>query len=539
MNSDYNPPKIGLSATRTGEGNMNRLRPLQLPFIVITVFFVCAILTSSCTFKKPVSPSWDVQFALPLVSHRYTMRELAEDDKNIKIENDNVVLTVKEDIEPFHVGKNLRTAGAVVNKTVTFGNITDAVPLPDTVVVTKASIDSGRISVEMRNANAHGAHATFIMRELTRNGQPFTMEFDIAANQVKTFTQFLDGYEFNTIPSQGRNYIYYEASLTGGFVPETIDIRITVSEIVYTSMTGRIKEVVIGFSDVNADIDMPEEIEGIQIGSATAELTLLNSVAFPAQVDMTVKGTNKKNETAFVTIPATTIAKGSAGHPSTTMVTLANMQNIINLFPNKIEFSGKAKVGDNTTQATVTEKDSIRGSILFKAPLVFSLPARKNDVEPDTIEMKDEEARRRMREDAQNAKLTISLENSLPVGFTVYLLFSKRQQDGGKNLYNILALPSVPEGAMVDTLNLPIGTLGGGSPRTVSQPGITSFSITLTKKDFQIFDSPQVYQGMRIEFPGTQGSMVKVRPDDYITMHAAVEFSGRADFEDKKEGGGL
>jgi hypothetical protein len=184
----------------------------------------------------------------------------------------------------------------------------------------------------------------------------------------------------------------------------------------------------------------------------------------------------------------------------------------------------------------VTENDWIRGSILFKAPLVFTLPARKNDAETDTIKMDDEEARRRMREDAQNAKLTISLENNLPLGFTVTLIFSKRPQDGGKNLYNLLSLPAVPEGVLLDTLILPLGTLGGGSPRTVVQPGKTSFSITLTKKDFQVFDSPEVYHGMRVEFPGTQGSMVKVRPDDYITMHAALEFLGRADFEDKKGG---
>jgi hypothetical protein len=517
---------------------MNQFKRFLFPSFFVLVLFCCALLTSRCTFKKPVSPSWDVQFALPLVNHKYTMRELAEDDKNFKIENDNVVLTVQEDIKPFHVGKNLRTAGAVVNKTVTFGNITDAVPLPDTVVVTSASIDSGRISVEVRNTNNHGAHARFVMSELTRDGNTFTMEFDVAANQVKTFTQFLDGYRFNTIPAQGRNYIYYTASLTGGPLSETVDISLVVSEIVYSSMTGRIKEIVIGFSDVNADVDMPEQIEGFQVGSASAELTLLNGVAFPAQVDMTIKATNKKNETATVTVPMTSIAKASGGHPSTTTIAIQNMQNIINIFPNKIELSGKAKVGDNVTQATVTEKDSIKGSILFKAPLVFTLPARKNDVDTDTLEIKDENTRERIRTDATSAKLTVLIENSLPLGFKVYILFSKRPQDGGKNLYNILALPAVPEGALVETLILPLGTLGVVSPRTVTGPGKASFSISLAQKDFQVFDSPQVYQGMRIEFDGTQGSMVKVRPDDYINTKAALEFSGRADFKDKKKGGG-
>jgi hypothetical protein len=476
--------------------------------------------------------------ALPLMGRRYTMRELAEDNGDILIENDNVVLTFDQAIEPFQIGRNLRTKGTVVNKTVVFASITDEAALPDTVVVTSAVIDSGRVVVQVSNANNHGAHARFVLGELTRNGQPFTMEFDIAAYQVKTITQFLDGYRFDTIPKNGRNYIKYTATLTGGQAWETLDIRLTVSEIVYSSLSGRIKEIQVAFSDVNADVDMPEQIEGFQIGSATAELTLLSSVPFPATVGMTVKATNKKNESAYATIPATSMAKASGGQLSTTKVTLQNMQNLINIFPNKIELSGSAKLGDNTTQATVSQIDSIKGSILFKAPLVFSLPARRNDSDVDTIKIEDEEARERIRTDATDARLTVTLENSIPLGFKVYLLFSKRPQDGGKNLYNLLSSPTVPDSASVDSLILPLGILGGGTPRTVTQPGKTAFSIAFNQKKIQVFDSPQVYQGVRIVFDGTQGSMVKVRPDDYIYLKAALEFSGRVDFKDKENGGG-
>ncbi len=517
---------------------MHPYKRYVLPSILLPALLTGVFLASRCTIKSPVKPSWDVQMALPLIGRRYTMRELAEDSGHILIENDNVVLTFDQAIEPFHVGKNLRTEGTVVNKTVVFASITDEAALPDTVVVTSAVIDSGRVVVQVSNANNHGAHARFVLSELTRNGQPFIMEFDIAANQVKTLTQFLDGYRFDTVPKNGRNYIKYTATMTGGQVWETLDIRLTVSEIVYSSLTGSIKEIKVAFSDLNADVDMPEQIEGFQVGSATAQLTLMSSVAFPATVGMTIKATNKKNESAFMTIPATNMAKASGGQPSTTTIVLQNMQNLINIFPNKMELSGSAKLGDNTTQATVSENDSIKGGILFKAPLVFSLPARKNDSDVDTIKIDDEEARERIRTDATDARLTVSLENSLPIGFKVYLLFSKRPQDGGKNLYNLLSSPTVPDGASVDSLILPLGTLGGGTPRTVDQPGKATFSITFNQKKIQVFDSPQVYQGVRIVFDGTQGSMVKVRPDDYIFMKAALEFSGRVDFEDKEKGGG-
>jgi len=512
-------------------------KPVFLP--LFTVAFFCGMfLINRCTFKKPVSPSWDVQFVVPLVGRKYTMRELAEDDKNVLIENDNVVFTIKENIEPFNLVDRLKSSGATISKTVTFGSVSDGVALPDTIVVTSAEIKKGSIRVEMRNNNNHKAHGQFRMLDMVRNGNPLTMEIDAEAFQAKTVEQFLDGYQFNTIPSQGRNYIYYTASLTGGTPGETVDIVLKVSEIVYSSLTGKLKEIQVNFSDVDADVNLPDEIEGFQIGSATAELTLQNGIPFPAQVDMNIKAINKKAETATAVVPATTIPKSPAsGQKSATAITLSNMERIINLFPNRIELSGRAKLGDNTSTARVTEKDEMAGSILFKAPLVFTLPSRTNDAEVDTIKM-EEDARENIRKNAEKGKLTIDLKNNLPVGFSVYVLFSKRPQDAGQSLYNVLNLPQIPEGVMVDTLILPLGTLSSGTPGVVTQPGVRSFSITLPKKEIDVFDAPEVYQGLRIVFPGTQGKMIKIRPDDYIEMHAVLEFSYRMDFEDEEKGGG-
>lgn len=516
-------------------------RPL-FTSILVFIFFCGFFLASRCTFKKPVSPSWDVRIILPLFGRKYTMRELAEDNDQVRIENGDVVLSVREDIEPFRVGDNLRTAGASVDKIVTFGSISDSVALPDTVVVTRAVIKRGHIDVKVTNNNGRSAHARFVMGDLTLDGKAstaFTMEFDVEAYQITTVTQYLDDYRFDTVPSQGRNVIKYTATLSGGFPGEMIDIHIDVSEMVYRSMTGRIKEIQFDFSDVNADVDLPEEIEGFQVGSASAELTMHNGIQFPAQVNsMTIKGINKKNETAIVAVPITNIPKAVGGQMSSTTVNILNMQNIINLFPNKITLSGRAKVGDNYTEAVVTERDSVSGSILFRVPLVFTLPSRKNDVKVDTIEIKDEETRIRIREDAYNAKLTIDLENSLPVGFTLYFLFSKRPQDAGDNLYNVLNLSAIPEGVLVDTLFLPLGLLDNGSPASIAEPGKKSFSISLSQKDIQVFDSPQVFSGVRIDFTGTQGKMVKVRPGDYIYLKASMDFLVRADFEEKTKGGG-
>jgi hypothetical protein len=53
--------------------------------IFIPVSFI--FLISQCTFKAPKAPSWESQLIIPLIDKQYTMKELAEKEKNLSIDS--------------------------------------------------------------------------------------------------------------------------------------------------------------------------------------------------------------------------------------------------------------------------------------------------------------------------------------------------------------------------------------------------------------------------------------------------------------------
>jgi hypothetical protein len=507
--------------------NPMRIHPSRLLGLSISV--VCLLTSSRCTFKKPVSPSWDVKFVVPLVERKYTMVDLIEDDKDFILENSEVVYTFMEDIEPFRVGDNLRSGGAVVNKTVSFGTASDFVALPDTIVVNTAQIKKGNIRVEITNSHGYPIQAAFLMRELTLNGDPFRVNFNVQSNShFVSPNLILDGYRFDTTPVNGRNYVYYDATLSGGPASDFVAVRLTVSDIVYSSLTGRLKAVDVSFNDINADIDIPDAIKGFQIGSATADLTILNGIQFPASLGMTVKGTNTDGESAVLSVPTVSIPKApGSGQKSSTTVNIQSMERIVNLFPSRIDFSGSARLGDGSTQSQITEWDELSGKILFKAPMIFSLPDTVIDADVDTLDI-DKDARDQF-DNINYASLVTQVGNHLPIGFSISVYFSNTV--GDKNIYGNYALKR-------DLTVKPAPV--SGNPGVVTAEADTSSDFKMEKNDWKVFQNPVVYQGIRIKFPGTAKKMVRIRPTDYIRVRTRVEASVRTDFEkdDDSKGGG-
>lgn len=505
---------------------MNKYKYFFLPLAFTTIAFCCVLLTSRCTIKTPVTPSWDVTFTVPLVEKKYTMTDLAEDSKNVNIENNEVVFTFEEKIDPFQVGDNLRSGGAVVNKTVTFGTTSDGAALPDTIVVTKAVIKKGSVRVEINNSHGYGIQARFVMRDLRFNdGQPFAVNFYVQPNSRFVSDQIrLDGCQFNTTPSGGRNYVYYDAELSGGPVGDLVDIRLEISDFIYSSLTGRLKVIDVAFNEVNADIDLPDIIRGFKIGSASADLTIFNGIRFPALLDMSIRGMNEDGESASLSIPTMNVASApSQGNPSTTIANIRNMEKIVNLFPSRIDFSGHARLGDNITQAGITEWDELSGKILFKAPMIFTLPDTVIETDVDTLKI-EKDARDQFK-NIHYASLVTQVGNHLPLGFTLSVFFSN--SIGDKGIYQN------PSSLKKDMVINPAPV--SGSPGVVTQEAGSTFNLSLNKEEWKVFQDSVVYQGIRIVFPGTSKQMVRIRPTDYIYAKTRAEASIRTDFEKKDD----
>jgi hypothetical protein len=207
---------------------------------------------------------------------------------------------------------------------------------------------------------------------------------------------------------------------------------------------------------------------------------------------------------------------------------------IANLLPKTLRLRGTALIGTgfSGSPATIHRDDKVKATVHFEAPLIFTLPPVTNKSEVDTIKI-DKDARKRIQKNMLEAMLIFEVENHVPLGFRLDAYFSNTR--GDSTLYD------APNHQLVRTLFIQLPDDISGSPGTVRQFSVSMDTLGLSKSrgDLDVFDSPNVFFGLRFTFPGTD-DMVKVRPEDYIRMRARIEATVNTDFEkdDQEKGGG-
>jgi hypothetical protein len=201
---------------------------------------------------------------------------------------------------------------------------------------------------------------------------------------------------------------------------------------------------------------------------------------------------------------------------------------LVNLLPKTLRIRGTLYMGDGATKATITRDDSLDTRIRIHAPLVFSLPAKTNETEPDSIEMGKDD-RTFVRRNLREASLIFDIQNHIPLGVAASFFFSGTRMDS--------TLYTQPDFVKTVTVTKPQTSPASGTalnPGLVTAASLNTVSIGLDSTEIRVFESPGVCWGMRLEFPGI-GGMVKVRADDWIHVQCRIEALIRVDFEDGDE----
>ena len=68
----------------------------------VTSFLAASLVinTFSCSFKSPKAPSWKMQLTIPLIAKKYTVAELADKEKNLKVDSTGILEYVAEQSIP-------------------------------------------------------------------------------------------------------------------------------------------------------------------------------------------------------------------------------------------------------------------------------------------------------------------------------------------------------------------------------------------------------------------------------------------------------
>ncbi|MCJ7812845.1 hypothetical protein MUP95_05950, partial [bacterium] len=348
----------------------------------------------------------------------------------------------------------------------------------------------------------------------------------------------LDLVEF--IPN-GTNQIAFNASATvhgsTGNQGGNININVRISEIVFKELTGTLNRVHLGLEDQRAEINLPDELEGFRIHSANLKLALRIGVQIPIVANLTLEAINPRNP-GFPTLitfqdSITNVVGNGVMVDTLEFSDDQEVAGFINGQPEELVVQGSLMIGKAGNVVTISDTNTIRGTVLFQVPLTVTLPDYVTETDPDTIEI-DEDARERLRDNLISVNLEAVIENHLPLGVKVTLFFDSTTFDN--TLYDSLLCDQ----DLVIPLRLDPAPVSG-NPALVTGPATSTLVIDLNKNQLKLFERPRIFFGTRLEILGTEGQMVQVRPTDYIDITANLSTVVRTKIpedEDDGEGGG-
>ena len=486
------------------------------------------LLSSACTFKEPQAPVWSVNLNVPLISKTYTMEDLADETDFLEVDNNAIIFTFDQEIDPFEVGNELMLSGATAGLTVSIPHPSpqnsqhsksDSLLMPPEIIASQAIIKSGGITVTADNGTDYTLTASVTIPALLASGQAYIVTMQIPGNSIISNHFNLANLEFNP----GSRYVAYTSVLRVDQVGTSggdVDFTVVVDDMLFSYLSGTLDPVTIDVPDSEAELDIPDEYSNFVLGSAEVDLTVKSNFDLPRMVvNLNAIGRGLKDDPlGSVTMPINGILTDTSPGDGRFEETLhvSGLEQIINAIPEKIEFGGTVEIGDGST-VTLSDTSTIRATAKFTSPMTLALPADTTEMDTQALDIGDE-TKDIIAENLEQIELKATVENHLPFGVSVLFYFS----DDSLTLYQNPMLRIGP-------LTIAPGQINGG---IVINPVTSTPEISLSQEDLEVFQESEIYQGMRLIFPGTGGIMVTARPDDYITIIAHLESRVRVDFDD-------
>lgn len=471
------------------------------------------LLFSYCTFEEPAAPNWDVNFIIPLLSETFTMEDIAEDMKELNVRDDTVWVNIEEDIDSEKVGDKLKVDG--VTKTVTIpsgGSISDSVSIPDDeIILNSATISFGNVQVSFNNLGSQTVNIHFELEDLTNiYGEKLTINETVSGNNEESRNINLENF---TITPHNNN-IRFNGSLSGG--TGNMEITVQIQELTFSQVSGKLNNVEVNIDSTESELDIPEEFKDFAVEKANLQIVFNSTISFPFDIDITVKALESRNTLPDpIHITKSVIPTGAAQDT----VNLGDIADFINSQPTDILVYGNALIGKGQQTHSITENDSISGTVLFNMPMILTIPSLKpSKMEPDTLIIDDEEDNEDtqdfLRDNVIKAEFNADIINGLPIGTSLSIIFSSTHSDtlmyenGNYDLRFDLDLEQAPVSSSV--------------PAVVTGTEQSNLNITLEEEELSHFiENDTLYVGFLFEFSGSS-TLTKFQPQDSIHIDAHI-----------------
>jgi hypothetical protein len=400
--------------------------------------------------------------------------------------------------------------------------------LPAEYELTGAEIASGALQVDLFNGLPIPCTANLVWPEvLAPGGAPMSAVVDLAPGASASRTIDFSGCSVTASGAAltALNAVVSVESPGSAGLPVALDATdavtadITGGDLAFASITGRVPEQTFDLDASEATIDLPDELDGLQLTAATLRLRLDNSTGIDAHCDLTLTGVSAAGQVAtlrvFEDIPA-------SYDQAVTVIELdetnSDIVPFLNNLPERVQLTGQVSVGGDGVTGTVRPGDNAQIGWEIMAPVEVIVTGATLHSDPEALDL-DADVRERIETHALGARVQLEVLNHLPLAAHVVMVVAA--DSAALDASPLLQIgPLEVAAAVVDPVT---GTV---AQSTVSHP-----RVDLTEADARVFGQPGVVTRVTATLPDNGGQTVRVLSTDYIEVRGIVELDVLVDDE--------
>ena len=269
---------------------------------------------------------------------------------------------------------------------------------------------------------------------------------------------------------------------------------------------------VFDFAPRTEPIDIPDELSGVRLASATLVVDVFNGTGIGGEVELSLVGRNADGETAELSVVAEVAPARSGSEARTTIVLDENNSNIaelLSILPEELTFAGAVSVGGDGWVGTVHPGDRARACWRVDAPLRVELLPSISTFDAEPLDL-DDDVRGDLDRHLESAALTAVIDNHLPFGVDVTLQV-------GPDSLSALTSPELVIGPLAVSAGL-LDDVGG----YVATATASRHVVTLDREQIRALTRPGAFTAAVASLPGTGGRLVTLRSVDRVSVSGAL-----------------
>lgn len=386
------------------------------------------------------------------------------------------------------------------------------ITLPTTSIIDSARIKSGSLMVNLKNFTNLGADVLIDFPELKKDGKTLSTTCNLPASGSSDLNLALDGYTLYpdggsqtkiqtrvVTPGSGEDLVGFQFS-------DSVTVETSLSETFFTQVAGILEPTRVAIDPIERVLDIPQGFESAQLVNASLNLEIHNRVDLPANLWVDIQGESGQN----LSLEAEVEAGGPFGTAITTIYE-EDLESFLSPVPQMITVTGEMICGDGQAFGIAKEDDFFFGIVKVSSPLELIWDSCQIETDESSQEA-DDDVKEIIEDQLNSGKVILKVENHLPVGAEIKVLFSHNQAD-------LLSNPDLEIGP----ISISAGWLRlDGS---VLRSRFSETEINVSYDDLQVFTGTPFHMIGIIDFPGTDGRMVRASAADFIKLTSYLELN--------------